>query len=50
MGWSRRGGVSESELLADVSDVFGVDRMGEGGVQVMWSLMGASRASSDEDR
>lgn len=42
--------MSESELLAEVSDVIGVERMGEGGVQFMWSSTGASRVSSDEDR
>lgn len=42
--------MSESELLAELSDEFGVDRMGEGGVQFMWSSRGASRASNDENR
>lgn len=50
MGCSVGVGMSESELLAEVSDMSGVDRMGEGGAQFMWSLMGDSRASSDEDR
>lgn len=42
--------MSESELLAEVSDVFGVERMGKGGVQFMRSLLCSSRASSDDDR
>ena len=50
MGASEGSGGSVSELLAEVSDVFGVGRMGEGGVQSMWSLMGAFKASSDETK
>ena len=42
-------GVSESELLAEVSEVFGSGRVSEGGVQSMCSLMGASR-NFREDR
>ena len=35
MGGSWGGDVSESELLAEVSDVSGVGRVSEGGVQSM---------------
>ena len=35
MGWCWGSGVSESELLAEVSDVFGVGRVSKGGVQSM---------------
>jgi hypothetical protein len=40
----------EEEAEERREDTFGVDRMGEGGVQSMWSSTGASKASSDEDR
>lgn len=50
MGGWWGGGVSESELLAEVSDVSGVGMASEGGVQSMWSLMGASRTSREQDR
>ena len=50
MGWCWGSGVSESELLAEVSDVFGVGRVSKGGVQSMWSSMGASWTSREEDR
>jgi hypothetical protein len=42
--------VSESELVADASEVFGVDRTGDGEDQSMWSLASASRVSREEDR
>jgi hypothetical protein len=42
--------VSESELLAEVSDLFWVGRVSEGGVQSMWSSTGDSWTSRDKDR
>ena len=42
--------MSESELEAEVSEVFGVDRTGEGDDQFMWSSVCASRVSREEDR
>lgn len=42
--------MSESELLAEVSEVFGIGRASEGGVQFMWSLISDSWTSREEDR
>jgi hypothetical protein len=42
--------VSESELAAEVSEVFGVDNIGDGGDQFMWSSTEGSRVSREEDR
>ena len=50
MEWCWGSGVSESELLAEVSDVFGVGRVSEGGVQSMWSSTSDSWTSREEDR
>ena len=50
MGWVWEGGVSESELLADVSEAFGVGRVRVGGVRDGWLLMGGSRTFREEGR
>jgi len=50
MGCSSGSGVSESELLAAVSDRFGVGRVSDGGVQSTWFWAGASRISREQDR
>ena len=42
--------VSESELLADTSEAFGVESRDDCEDRFMWSSIGTSRVSREEDR